>query len=105
MKPPAVIFRATALEDLRAHDRWRASLEPLAAPLRDEIGAAIVRKISGFPGYTALPYPVIVVRGEVVPIKRCGVTVRSKRFAVYVLAGPDDSIEVARIRHPQQQPL
>ncbi len=105
MKAPSIIFRGTALEDLRAHDRWRASLDPPAAPVREEIGAAIVRKLSGFLGYTALPYPIIVAQGEVTPIKRCGVTVRSKRFAVYIAPGPDDSIEVARIRHPQQRPL
>lgn len=78
---------------------------PPAGPVRDEIGAAIVRKLSGFRGYAALPYPLLVVRGEVTPIKRCGVTVRSKRFAAYIAPGPDDSIDVARIRHPQQRPL
>lgn len=44
MTPPAII---TALEDLRAHERCRAPLDPPTTLVPDEMGAAMVRKDRG----------------------------------------------------------
>jgi len=100
-----VTFRAAALDDLRRHDQWRLTLNPPAPPIRHQITAAIVEKIRAFPSFESLPYPFVSVRGEVLPIKRCLVTVRSKRFVVFVANGPDGQPEVARIRHPRQRTI
>ncbi len=100
-----VTFRETALKDLRRHDQWRLSLEPPAPPIRDEVVGAIIRKLEPFEGFDDLPYPVVSVQGAVLPVKRCLVDVRSKRFVVFVARGADGQPEVARIRHPRQQPV
>ena len=92
-----VTFRETALKDLRRHD--------FAPPIRDEVVAAIIRKLEPFQGFDDLPYPVVSVQGAVLPVKRCLVDVRSKRFVVFVARGADGQPEVARIRHPRQQPV
>lgn len=99
------MFRETALNDLRRHDQWRLSLEPSAPPIRNEVVVAIVQKLESFQGFDDLPYPVVSVHGEVLPVKRCLVDVRSKRFVVFVARAADGQPEVARIRHPRQQPL
>lgn len=100
-----VTFRESALNDLRRHDQWRLSLEPPAPPIRSEVVVAIIEKLGPFRGFNDLPYPVVSVQGEVLPIKRCLIDVRSKRFVVFVARGADGQPEVARIRHPRQQPL
>ncbi len=100
-----VTFRETALNDLRRHDQWRSSLEPPAPPIRDEVVEAIMRKLDPFQGFDDLSYPVVSVQGAVLPVKRCLVDVRSKRFVVFVARGAYGQPEVAHIRHPHQQPL
>jgi hypothetical protein len=100
-----VTCRAVALEDLRRHDQWRATLKPPAPPVRHEIAAAIVGKISPFSSFESPPYPFVSVRGEVLLVKRCLDTVRSKRFVVFLARGPEGQAEVARIRDPRQRPI
>ena len=82
-----------------------AVLQPPAPPIRDEVVYAIVQKLEPFRRFDELPYPIVSVHGEVLPVKRCLVDVRSKRFVVFVVRGADEQPEVARIRHPRQQPL
>jgi len=101
----SVLFRASSLDDLRRHDAWRATLDPPAPPIRDEIATAIVHKLSGFASFEALPYPTVSVRGEILPVKRCLVEVRSKRFVVFLAVEANGRFAVARIRHPRQSPL
>ena len=100
-----VVFRETALNDRRRHDQWRLSLEPPAPPIRAEVVVAIVQNLGPFQGFHDLPYPVVSVDGEMLPVKRCLVDVRSKRFVVFVARSANGQPEVARIRHPRQQPL
>ncbi len=82
-----VTFRDSALNDLRRHDHGCLSLEPPSPPIRAEVAVAIVQKLGPFQGFDALLYPVVAVHGEVRPVKRCLVDVRSKRFVVFVARG------------------
>lgn len=81
------------------------TLEPPAPPIRAELVVAIVQKLEPFQAFDDLPYPVVSVHGEMVPVKRYLVDVRSKRFSVFLVRGADGQLEVARIRHPRQHPL
>ena len=82
-----------------------APLKPPAPPIRHEIAAAIVEKVDVFSSFDSLPYLFVSIRGEVLPVKRYLVTVRSKRFAVFLARGLEGRPEVARIRHPRQRSI
>lgn len=94
-----VTFRESALNDLRCSNKWRLSLEPPVPPIRNEVVVAMVEKLGPFRGFHDLPYPVVSVHGEVLPVKRCLVDVRSKRVVVFVARGADGQPEVAYDTH------
>lgn len=100
-----ILFRDSALADLRRHDRWRRQLTPSAPPIAAEIATAIVTKLQDYDDVDALPYPLTTLRGAVLQAKRCLVVVRSKPFVVFVGPDTDGAIVVTRIRYPRQAPL
>jgi len=100
-----VTFRESALSDLDRHDAWRATLEPPAPPIAEEIVLAILAKLLDYADFRDVPYSTVTLRAEALPVKRLLVHVRSKTFVVFVGSGVQGGIEVARVRHPGQQPL
>lgn len=100
-----VTFREAALVDLDRHDTWRASLEPPAPPVAEEIVVAVLGKLLTYERFDEVPYTSVTIRGESLPVKRMLVQVRSKTFIIFLAEGPDGGIEVARVQHPSQRPL
>ena len=94
-----VTFRESALVDLDRHDTWRASLEPPAPPIAEEIVVAVLGKLLTYELFDEVPYTSVTIRSEPLPVKRMFVQVPSKTFVIFLAERPEGGIEVARVRH------
>ena len=81
-----ITFREAALLDLDRHDGWRASLEPPAPPIAEEIVIAILRKLLACERFDEVPYTSVTLRGESFPVKRMLVRVGGKTFVTFLAA-------------------
>ena len=102
----SVVFRRAALQDVQQYEAWRVARNPEWRPIATDLLTAIHTAVARVPSFAAIPAPFLVVRGEVRPLKRVQVVVRSKPFKV--CGGPGrtrDQILVRRKRHPRNRSL
>ncbi|MGE5674909.1 MAG: hypothetical protein ACM3XM_13720 [Mycobacterium leprae] len=91
-----VDWHIDAAVDLEEHDAWRIShgWEPMATEIIDAVEAAFARG-------TVFPRQRCWVKGELSPVYRTLVEVRSKRFLVYFLDAKPRPL-IRRVLHPKR---
>ena len=99
-----VRFCRTALDDITRYETWRSRRGPSWRPVGPDLIDAIEHAVSLYASFEAIPAPLLAVRGQVAPLKRLLVPVRSKVFRIYVGPGRQrGEISVRRVRHPSRQ--
>jgi hypothetical protein len=97
-----VLYRPRALASVAWYDRYRKARGH--TPIGEDIIDAIERSLVPYQSWDDVPAPMFRVRGEPLPVKRMLVTVRSKRFTVYVVpVQAPGVVGIAAIRHPGQR--
>lgn len=97
-----VRYRPSALTAIARYDLFRQGRG--YQPIGDEILDAVEKSLRAATGWDGIPGPAARVRGEVLPVKRLLVRVRSKTFKANIRQGPTpDVVVVAYVRHPGQQ--
>lgn len=88
-------WHAEAFDDLVDHDAWRVShgWSPIAPEIMDSVSEA-------FHKGDIFPKSRCQIFGEIVPVYRTWVEVRSKRFFVYFLETPTCWV-IRRVLHPR----
>ena len=99
-----VLYRPRALAAVERYDHYRQArgYDPIGEEILDAIERSLLRRAS----WDEIVAPAFRVRGEPLQVKRIFVTVRSKRFKVYVLpVQRRGAVGIAAIRHPGQRPI
>jgi hypothetical protein len=91
-----VKWHSEAVDDLIEHDGWRVAnrWEPIAEEIMDAVAAL-------FADGAILPKQTCRIWGEISPVYRTWVEVRSKRFFVYFMEDESKSV-IRRILHPKR---
>ena len=101
-----VVFRRRAVQDVLRYELWRERTNPDWEPIGEELLAVVHEAAARYRSFVEVPFKPLQLRGEVSPVKRILVVVRSKVFVAYVGRGRHTGqISVRRVRHPSQRPL
>lgn len=99
-----VLYRPRVLIAVERYDRYRMARG--YEPIGEELFEAIEAVLLPLQAWEEIAAPTFHVRGEVVPVKRLLVTVRSKAFKAYLLRGPTPNVVgVSHLLHPGQRPI
>jgi len=97
-----VLYRPRALAAVERYDHYRQARG--YDRIGEELLDAIERSLLPPQSWDEIVAPTFRVRGEPLPVKRIFVTVRSKRFKVYVLpVQRRGAVGIAAVRHPGQR--
>lgn len=92
--------------DVLRYELWRERTNPDWEAIGEELLDAVHEAAARYRSFAEIPFKPLQLLGQISPVKRILVVVRSKVFLVYVGRGRrGDQISVRRVRHPSQRPI